>query len=316
MNQILFHQINITNKSLEIEYLQTLQSEGFFLLGIEITDLELASLFHLVIDPQHDTINKSDITSIEYIFNNQENIYNILSYFDKIIMCTIKPDMDSIGTMAVLNLMIMNQFHLDGDIILRLKAIAKSDRHGRNNWKNRREDYFHFEHYNIHGLPSGLAYMTSDHKIEMIDKIKNMIQYLQTGIFDNLKKYNDIVIKNHKKSIKNTELKIIIPKRLCFVVSNYRGAISYGYKHCSTVIAKNNNFIFGIGNTQLQGKKITIAQYEDSKYIDLIKLKDELNKLEPGWGGSSVILGSPQDKPTILEDNLIIELTSKYLIDR
>ena len=313
MVQILYHQINITNKTLEKEYIENLQNEGFFLVGIEITDTELNNFFHLIIDPQHDPINKSDITSIEYTFNNQENLYNILSNFEKILLCTIKPDMDSIGTMAIIDLMLNKKLHLDGDMILRLKAIAKSDRHGRTNWKNRREDYFHFDHYNIHGLPSGLAYMTSDHKIDTYQKVQNMKEYLLEGNFINLNKYTDNVIKNHKKSIKNTDLSIIIPKKLCFVTSNYRGAVAYGYKFCSTVIAKNNNFIFGINATQIQGKKITIAQYEDNKYIDLISLKNELNQLEEGWGGSSVIIGSPQSHPCTLDDKLIISLAIKYL---
>lgn len=314
MIQILYHQINITNKQLEIEYIKNLQNEGFFLVGIEITESDLNNLFHLIIDPQHDPINKSDITSIEYTFNNQENLYNILNKFDKVLLCTIKPDMDSIGTMAIIDLMLKKNLRLDGDMILRLKAIAKSDRHGRINWKNRREDYFHFDHYNIHGLPSGLAYMTSDHKIDTIQKVQNMKDYLLTGSFDTLNKYTDNVIKNHKKSIKNTDISIIIPKKICFVTSNYRGAVAYGYKFCSTVIAKNNNFIFGRNSTQIQGKKITIAQYEDNKYIDLISLKCELNKLEPGWGGSSVIIGSPQTHPCTLDDKQIINLAIKFLI--
>lgn len=313
MKQLIYHQINITNKASEIEYLKNLQNEGFFLLGIEITDTELQSLFHMSIDPQHDPVSKSDITSIEYMFNYQEDVFNIVQTFDKILLATIKPDMDSIGTMAMLSMMLENNFHVHGDMILRLKAIAKSDRHGRSNWKNRREDYFHFENYNIHGLPSGLAYMTSDHKTDTEQKVKNMISYLKTGLFDSLQKYNDAVLKNLKKSNKATEMDIIIPKKLVFVISNYRGAVAYGYKFASTVIAKNNNFVFGMGKTKTLGKKITIAQYENNKYIDLEGLKNALNELEKGWGGSSVIIGSPQDHPSKLDDITIIELTKKFL---
>lgn len=315
MKNIIYHQINITNKKSEIEYLKNLENESFFLLGVEVTDSELSSFFHLIIDPQHDPTNKSSsITSVEYSFNYQDNLYQIMNVFDKICMVTIKPDMDSIGAMSILTLLLTNQFHLDGDMVLRLKAIAKSDRHGRTNWKNRRDDYFHFENYNAQGLPAGLAYMTSDHKIDTEQKVKNMIQYFQTGEFPTLPKYNETVMKNLKKSSKSTSIQIIVPKRLSIVCSNYRGAVAYGYKHTSTVIAKNPNFVFGIGNTKIIGKKVTIAQYEDNKYIDLVGLCSRLNELELGWGGSSVIIGSPQDRPCSLDDNVIIEESKKFLL--
>ena len=311
--QLLFHQVNITNKEHEIEYFKELESQGFFLLGIEITDPDIQNAFHMNIDPQHDPTNKTDITSIEYTFNYHDNIYSIINEFDKVLMATNKPDMDSIGAMSILTLLLYKQFHIDGDMILRLKAIAKSDRHGRSNWKNRKEDHFHFENYNIHGLPSGLAYMTSDHRIETVQKVRNMIDYLTSGSFDTLDKYNHTVMKNLKRSNKNTDANVVVPKKLVLVTSNYRGAVAYGYKFAATVIAKNNNFVFGIGQTKKHGKKYTIAQYEDSKYIDLNGLVKELNKLEPGWGGSSVIIGSPLDAPSKLDDNTIIELTKQFL---
>lgn len=313
MKNIIYHHINMVKKEDEIEYLKNLKNEGFFLVGVEITEQELTSMFHLTVDPQHDPLNKSDMTSLEYAFNNQENIFSIVNQFDKVFLATVKPDMDSIGTMAILSLLLRYKFQLDGDMILRLKAIAKSDRHGRNNWKHRREDYFYFNNHNIHGLPSGLAYMTSDHKLDMSHKIDNMISYLTHGTFENLDKYNDAVAKNLKKSTKSTHIDVIIPKKLAMVMSNYRGAVAYGYKSCPVVIARNNNFIFGTGISKLQGRKITIAQYEDNKYVDLTRLKYVLNELEEGWGGSSAIIGSPQDRPCKLDDNSIIELVKKYL---
>ncbi len=310
--QILYHQINTTNKNREIEYLKNLQDEQFFLLGIEVTDTDIQNKLHMNIDPQHDG-TLSNITSIEYTFNNHNDIYTIINSFDKIIMITIKPDMDSIGSMSILTMLLKNEFKLDGDMILRLKAIAKSDRHGRINWKKRKEDYFKFENYNNHGLPSGLAYMTSDYKLDMYNKVKNMSSYLMTGFFESLKEYNNIVSKNIKKFIKDLNIKVIIPKKLSYITSNYRGAISYGYNYTSTVIAKNYNFIFGFGLTKKQGIKYTIAQYENNKFIDMSALLKELNDLENGWGGSSVIIGSPQDRPSILKSSDVINLTKKFL---
>jgi hypothetical protein len=313
MKNIMYHQISMTNKPGESENLMDLQEQGYFILGVEITDPDLASLCHLSIDPQHTITQKSSITSIEYTFNYQEDILKIIDSFEKLLLVTIKPDVDSIGTMAIITMLINKKFFVDGDIILRLKAIAKSDRHGRQNWRKRKEDYFRFDNYNVYGLPSGLAYMTSDHKLSTKIKVDNMINYLIEGTFDGLEKYNDLVVKNLKKSNKSTVINVLIPKKLCFVTSHHRGAISVGYRHCPVVIAKNEKFIFGKLPNKIIGTKWTIAQYDDGDYINMDELKNQLSKLEPGFGGSNIIIGSPQDRASILTDDIVIGLTKKCL---
>lgn len=314
--QILYHQINITNIDIEKEYLENLQKESFFIIGIEITNPELALYCNINIDPQHDNISNFDMTSLEYIYNSKEELISTSQLFEKIIFIILKPDMDSLSSIAIFELMLFNKFEINNDLVLRLKAIAKSDRHGRSNYKNRREDYFKFQDYNLYGIPIGLATMSSDYKLELADKIDNMKAYLLLGTFETLEKYNELTIKNIKKSAKNTNVEIILPNKLVYIKSNFRGAIAYGYKFAPVVIARNMTFCFGLGTDKIIGKKITIAQYEDNKFIDLISLKNELNELESGWGGSSVIIGSPQDRPSSLDDDKIIQLTLKYLYNK
>ncbi len=311
MGQLIYHRINITNKDSEIDYLKELENAAFFTLGIEVTDIDLEQHCSLSIDPQHSANNK--ITSIEYVFNYQNDLLDLIKPFEDIFMVTIKTDVDSIGAMALLTLLLESRFKLDGDVILRMKAIAKSDRHGRVNWRDRKEDYFHFENYNIYGLPSGLAYMASDHKISTEQKVKNMINYLIHGNFQNMYKYNNLVTRNLKRSNKATEIEVIVPKKLCFVESKHRGAISYGYRYTPVVIAKNQQFVFGKEYTKRFGTKYTIAQYEDSKHIDLDAVRQELLSLEEGWGGSSVIIGSPQGGPSELNDKTLIDIVKKHL---
>lgn len=310
--EIIYHHINVTNKAGEIEFFTNI-SDTHFILGIEVTIPKYEEYCAMSIDPQHSP-NQNKITSIEYIFNFQSNVLDIITQFEKIVLTTVKTDIDSIGTMAIITLLLNKKLRLDGDLILRLKAIAKSDRHGRKNWKNQKEDYFNFDDYNIYGLPSGLPYMTSDHKITIEQKVKNMIDYLITGSFKQLNKYNNLVYNNLKQSNKNTTSKIIIPKKLSFVESNHRGGIAYGYKFTPCVVAKNPNYVFGQEPSKIIGKKVTIAQYSDSDFIDLNAVKTELNEIEPGWGGSNVIIGSPQNAPTKVPDDRIIEICKKHLL--
>jgi len=310
--EIIYHHINVTNRSGEIEFFKNI-SNTHVVVGIEVTIPAYEEYCTLSIDPQHSP-NQNKITSIEYIFNFQDNVMDVISKFDKLVLTTVKTDIDSIGTMAIITLLLTNKLKLDGDLILRLKAIAKSDRHGRKNWKNQKEDYFNFNDYNTYGLPSGLPYMISDHKITIDLKVKNMIEYLITGNFSQLNKYNNLVYNNLKQSNKNTTSRIIIPKKLSFIESNHRGGVAFGYKFTPCVIAKNPNFIFGQEPSKIIGKKITIAQYSDSDFIDLIKVKDELNLIEKDWGGSNVIIGSPLNRPTEISDELIIEICKKHLL--
>lgn len=311
--EVLYSQINLSNIKLEKEYFTNIQNEGFIIIGIEVTQPELALYCTLNIDPQHDNISNFDMTSLEYIYNYRDTLISTCKIFDKILFTTVKPDIDSISSIALLELLLNDKFILDNNSILRLKAIAKSDRHGRSNYKNRKEDYFKIKEYNVYGIPIGLNTMTADYKLDIADKVENMKQYLLTGEFSNLKQYNTVTLKNISKSSKNTKSEVIIPGKLIFVKSNFRGAVAYGYKSASTVIAKNSTYSFGIGIDRKIGKKITIAQYEDNKFIDLIGLKNELNSIEPGWGGSSAIIGSPQDSPCTIDDDVIVRLTLKYL---
>jgi len=310
--EIIYHHINVTNKVGEIEFFKNI-SDTHFILGIEVTIPKYEEYCTLSIDPQHSP-NQNKITSIEYIFNFQENILDVMTKFNKIVLTTVKTDIDSIGTMAVITLLLNGKLVLDGDLILRLKAIAKSDRHGRKNWKNQKEDYFQFNDYNVYGLPSGLPYMTSDHKISIDQKVNNMIDYLLNGTFKHLNKYNNLVYSNLKQSNKNTTSKIIVPKKLSFIESNHRGGVAYGYKFTPCVIAKNPNYIFGQEPSKIIGKKITIAQYSDQDFIDLNAIVAELNLIEPGWGGSNVIIGSPLNNPTQISDEQIIEICKKHLL--
>lgn len=310
--KIIYHQINIANIELEIENLNNLQNEEFFIIGIEITDPDLAIHCSLNIDPQHDNNIVNNITSLEYLYNSRSIISDICKIFEKIAFITIKPDLDSIATICLIELLLIDEFKLDNNLVLKLKSLANSDRHGRLNYKKKQEDYFNFgKRFNIYGIPVSLINMISDFKLELDKKIDYMKQYLFTSTFDVIEKYTSL---NKKKDKKNKfNLTTIIPSKLVFVKSYNRGAISHGYKKAPVVIAKNNSFNFGFGDEKKVGKKITIAQFEADKYIDLNKLKDDLNKLESGWGGSNCIIGSPQTNPCKLSDDIIIDLTSKYI---
>lgn len=314
MSNVHFKQIDLTQKIKEKLYLQKVQQQGYFIIGIEIFDKDISQLCHLNFDPQHSSENYKS-TALETVFNLKFDLKEIAYDFENVLLLTIKSDLDSISSIALVNMVLKNKFELTGDLILRLKALSLSDRHGmENEWKpDIKYDNFKLPHYTKYGLPISLITLIGDINLNINYKVKIMTDYLINGIFENEEKYKNRAIEK-LSNIKNfTTHKIIIPNKLIYVESTYRGAIGFGYKKAPIVIAKNSRYAFGKRNNREFGIKYTIAQYKEN-YINLESIKNEISKLEEGWGGSKVIIGSPQTNPSELSSDQLIEIVQKYVI--
>lgn len=314
MSRLHFKQIDLTQKTKEINYLQKLQTQGYFIIGIEIFDKDISQVCHLNFDPQHSSDNYKN-TALETVFNLKFDLKEIAYDFLDILLITIKSDLDSISSMALVSMVLKNKFELTGDLILRLKALSLSDKHGMDNeWKlNNKYDGFHFPHYTKYGLPISLITLIGDINLNINYKIKIMSEYLINGIFENCEKYKNKAIEK-LSNVKNfTTYKIIIPNSLIFVESTYRGAIGFGYRKAPIVIAKNTKYAFGKKTNREFGIKYTIAQYKEN-YINLENIRSKINTLEQGWGGSKVIIGSPQTNPSILTTEQIIEIVKDHVL--
>lgn len=316
--EVKYHQINVVDLKNEYEYLQFMQQEEYCIIGVEITDPNIAIHCFLNIDPQHERNELlNNMTALEYVYKCRDDFRELLVIFNKFLFITMKTDLDSVASICLLKMIIKNRlFAMTPDLILKFKSIAKSDRHGRldyNEVKKRVDiDFIRDSNFNRYGIPLSLIAMIADYKLDLEQKCINMDSYLSKNTFYKIKDYVAYVKEIRKKSVLISH-EIIVPDKLIFVVSNSRGAISKGYRKCPVVIAKNFKYTFGRGVDKIIGTKMTIAQYEDNKYIDLIGLKNELNNIESGWGGSSCIIGSPQDRPTTIRNKIIINLTKKYL---
>ena len=316
--EVKYHQINVADLKNEFEYLEYMQQEEYCIIGIEISNPDVAIHCFLNIDPQHERNSLlNNMTALEYVYKCRDDFRDLLVIFNKFLFFILKTDLDSVASICLLKMIIKNRlFSMSPTLILKFKSIAKSDRHGRLDYNEVRKkvdvDFIRDSNFNRYGIPLSLIAMVADYKLDLEQKCINMDSYLTKDTFYKIKEYVNYVKDIRKKSVLISH-EIIIPDKLIFVVSNSRGAVSKGYRKCPVVIAQNFNYTFGIGINKIVGTKITIAQYEDNKYIDLIGLKDELNTIECGWGGSSCIIGSPQDRPTMIKNKLIINLAKKYL---
>jgi hypothetical protein len=313
MQNIHYKQLDLTRKDKEKIYLQKLQNQEYFIIGIEITDPEMAQYCHLNFDPQHSGNNYKS-TALESVFNLKSDLKSIAKNFNDILLITIKSDLDSISSMSLITMVLKNTFELTGDLILRLKALSISDKHGMDDdWKpGIKYNDFNIPEYTKYGLPISLVVLIGDINLNINYKVKTMIEFLLYGEFKDNEKYQKINQSKQANIRDSTSVEIIIPNKLVYVESTYRGAIGYGYRKAPIVIAKNDKYSFGKKSNRILGIKYTIGQYNE-QHIDLSAVQKEIEKYEFGWGGSPVIIGSPQTNPSIIKKEQLINIVKQII---
>lgn len=307
MFNIRYRQIDTTNIINDITAFNFI-SKDYYIIGIEITDPIIAAKCHINIDPQH-TDKRHNQTAIETVFMLKEKLRNQKN--NNIIITTMKPDIDSVGSIALLTMILNDELEFTNDLMLRLNAISLSDKHGRDHdWKDKEKNksLIHHPEFNQFGIPISLFEIIGNQKKLLKEKVNVMIQYLKTGSIENQKQLTEKSLRKQSLNKETANVDIIIPNVLVTVESTLRGAMGIGYKHAPIVIAKNNSYQFG----NEFGKKYTIGQYNEGN-INLILVQNDLSELEPGWGGTKLIIGSPQNKSSILELQTIINIVKKYV---
>jgi hypothetical protein len=91
------------------------------------------------------------------------------------------------------------------------------------------------------------------------------------------------------------------------VESSLRAATSIGYAHAPIVIALNEQMPSQNGSY----RKFTICQYSN-EFIRMSNVVADLNALEPGWGGSPTIIGSPQGDSSSLSIETVKEIVERH----
>ncbi|MFY9484754.1 MAG: hypothetical protein WAP74_04005 [Patescibacteria group bacterium] len=97
--------------------------------------------------------------------------------------------------------------------------------------------------------------------------------------------------------------------QIAVVVSTHRATTMIGYKLCPVVVALNPAFRVGGGEPHA---KYTVCQYSTG-HCDLVAAKNDLAALEPGWGGSPMIIGSPQGVASQLTTEQVVEVVTRHL---
>lgn len=277
-------------------------------IGIEVTVPALASRCVINIDPQHSggDVNRAAI----------EDALTAKLPAEGTTLATVRADMDSIGCMAIFNIRAKGESleHAMG----RINMVATADKFARGGWPGPK------------ALPSAsnpwdessasaessrplaaIAAAVSDFKVSIADRVAMMEKWLMTG--EEPANYRAQVERERNDMIAALESGAIKINRIvgsiAVVVSEHRAATSIGYSIAPVVIALNPAFRQGTGEPY---RKFTICAFE-AKYADIKSALAELALLEPGWGGSPTIGGSPQGVSSELTIDEVVAVVSRHL---
>ena len=305
--------------------------------GIEVTVPALAKRCAFNLDPQHSG-GDANRAAIEDAFKAELPPAGTT-------LATVRADLDSIGAMAIFSL------RSEGADLTpatdRIELIAMSDKFARGGWPGVRP-LPNMEHLYDDSTASAetdtrlapIAAAVSDFKVPLETRVESLKKWLLTG--EEPVGYREKFIAERKalaKAIADGTIKAkegiswchicqtwfwseeqpmvcshcyqtgnTIPM-VAVVESTHRAATSIGYCLAPVVVALNPEFRFGDGEPH---RKFTICQF-NTGYMDLKTVLAELSEMEPGWGGSPTIGGSPQGVNSTLTIDQVVEVVVRHL---
>lgn len=234
----------------------------------------------------------------------------------------MRSDLDSIGAMAVLILR-ANKEKLE-PAMERINMIATADKFAHGSWPGRRplptrnNPWPNWPNEKNTSTKSfrplaAIAAAISDFHLPIEKRLKLIKQWLITG--QEPIEYREQVEKERMKlitALENGDIKISESAggKIAVVESTYRAATNLGYSLAPVVVALNPEFHFQGGK---QIRKFTICQFEPG-YADMKAILADLSSIEPGWGGSPTIGGSPQGISSNLTTKQVVEIVKQYLL--
>ncbi|MBP9798078.1 hypothetical protein KBC70_02925 [Candidatus Woesebacteria bacterium] len=305
--------------------------DGGQVLGIEVTVPALAARCSLGnIDPQH-LAGNAHLTAIEAVMS-------ITVPQDGAVLATIRADLDSVGAMAVLRMRAAardsailaagtgellagvdpNGWQPTGPLLERISLVAEADRFARGGYPGPRPLPTSDNRWPESGASAessrplaAIAAAVTDFRVPVADRVATMEKWLLTG--NEPESYRTQVERERMDMIRALEDGSIEHHTeatgIAIVKSAHRAATLVGYASAPVVVALNPEFRFGGGEPHA---KFTVCQFT-TEYLDLRAALAELAELEPGWGGSPTIGGSPQGVSSTLSVEQVVDVIARHL---
>lgn len=279
-------------------------------LGIEVTEPSLAARCSLGnLDPQHAGGNASRAAIEEAV--------SVELPPEGTTLVTLRADLDAVGAMAVLAIRARGE-SLES-AVGRIDQVAVSDKFARGGYPGPQPLPTRSNPWNEQTAAAessrplaAIAAAVMDFKVSLVQRVATMETWLLTG--EEPQQYRDSVERERLDMIAAMESGAIKSEtradgRIAVVESTHRAATSVGYSLAPVVVARNPAFKLGGGEAHV---KFTICAFE-AKFADIKSALAELATLEPGWGGSPTIGGSPQGVSSALTIDRVVSVLEKHL---
>ena len=286
---------------------------GAATLGIEVTVPELARRCGLGnIDPQHGGgagVGASRATAIEACLTAAPPPAGAT-------LVTVRPDLDAFGAMALLT------FRRAGgkpgpDMRARIDRIARADRFDHGPWPGPRplpptlDDFASITHQD----PALVAVIGAmfDRDLTARDRVDLAARWLETGAEpggyrERWTAHARVLLDGLASGAVAVEARA--GGRIALVTSRLPGSLRLGYSRAPVVVAHDPG---GAPDADPPApRRVVVAQYAPG-YVGLSGLRDALARQEPGWGGSSTLLGSPQGRACGLGAEEIVAVVERHL---
>jgi hypothetical protein len=278
---------------------------GAMTLGVEVTEADLAARCGLgVIDPQHGFGTGNGRAAIEAGLTWPLPPTGAL-------LVTIRPDADAFGAMAVLNLRARG-VRFDDAVLARILLVTRCDAFDNGDWEAwvaergplaghatlEAVSMFPLAYAEAAALAAGRGrspgaraaafeawLITGEVPADCRDAARTFVKDLAAA-------YNDGRV-------------VVTPREgVAWVRGRTPGGMGLGYRSAPVVIASRDDGA---------RRQIAVAQFGVG-HLDLHGVGNALRGLEPGWGGSATIIGSPQGVGSILSDDTIDSIVRAHLI--
>ena len=281
-------------------------------LGIEVTIPDLAQRCGLGnIDPQHSGgrgIGSSAVTAMEACLAAPLPPANAM-------LVTVRPDLDAFGAMALLALRHAG-VPVGAAMKARINRAAAADRFDHGPWPGlcpfpaTSEEYF--AAMNLDPSLAALAGAMADRSLTVRRRVGIAARWLETGAEpagyrERQEAHTELVVAGLQSGA------VAIESRagglVATVTSGISNTLRLGYCLAPVVVALHP------GDPNVDPpvpRRIVLAQYEPG-HVGFSVVCQDLALLEPGWGGSATILGSPQGRPCHLERQTVLDAVVRHL---
>lgn len=288
---------SLASETAKIAELRTQYSK---VIGLEVTVPALAALCDINFDPQHE--GKDENMSCLYACLDHGTSYPNALYV------TVRADLDAFASYLVMTKE-PGHYSCSAKEMLRLEAIHKGDIFANSGvWKPHTLSQ---AGYNT-SLLAPIARCVSDFKQPVEFRIEALERWLDSGEDPEgyLEAYQKEMQEIKTSLLDDGTTTVRVEDGVAYVNSRLRSATSIGYQYAPVVVCYNPEF-----PDRNLGKvaKYTVCQYSTG-YVDLRLVFETLSVLEPGWGGSPTIGGSPQGQSSTLTPDQVISTVKALLL--